>query len=121
MNEGGGGVGCAGLVLRCLVEGGQNVDKDGVICKALKIIQPLRILEFGCGTGRNLLSLRKRIPRAAITGLDLSEHMLDIARRKIRDLKYIQRACDSPLGGFDLILCSHALSMFDLGWDHAIG
>ena len=95
--------------------------REVILRRAADFIQPASILEVGCGTGRNLLSLRKRFPKAAITGLDLSEHMLDVARHKILDLRYIHRAYDSPVGGFDLILCSYALSMFNPGWDHAIG
>jgi S-adenosylmethionine-diacylgycerolhomoserine-N-methlytransferase len=95
--------------------------REVILRRAADFIRPLSILEVGCGTGRNLLSLRKRFPEAAITGLDLSEHMLDVARQKLPDLNYIQRAYDSPVGGFDLILCSYALSMFNPGWDHAIG
>jgi S-adenosylmethionine-diacylgycerolhomoserine-N-methlytransferase len=94
--------------------------REVILQRAADFIEPLSILEVGCGTGRNLLSLRKRFPEATITGLDLSGDMLDVAKQKIPDLKYIQRAYDSPAGGFDLIVCSYALSMFNPGWDHAI-
>ena len=43
---------------------------------------PTRILEIGCGTGRNVVSLARRFPQAEITGVDLSEAMLAVAARK---------------------------------------
>lgn len=41
-----------------------------------------RVLEVGCGTGRNLLILAKRHPAARFYGLDASAEMLRTARRK---------------------------------------
>ncbi|MBN1937210.1 MAG: methyltransferase domain-containing protein [Anaerolineae bacterium] len=46
---------------------------------------PLRILDLGCGTGLELEALFQRAPNAAITGVDLSENMLDLLRQKYRD------------------------------------
>ncbi|MCJ1236005.1 hypothetical protein MMC14_003982 [Varicellaria rhodocarpa] len=40
---------------------------------------PLKIIDVGCGTGRNTLKLLS-IPNSQITGLDASEKMLNIAR-----------------------------------------
>ena len=41
------------------------------------------ILEVGCGTGRNLIILAKKYPRANFFGLDASSAMLTTARDKI--------------------------------------
>jgi S-adenosylmethionine-diacylgycerolhomoserine-N-methlytransferase len=88
---------------------------------------PARILEVGCGTGKNLARLARRFPQAQITGVDLSAAMLAIAERKTAALgsrvTLLQRAYDSPVEarrGFDLILCSYALSMFNPGHDSAL-
>lgn len=89
---------------------------------------PRRILEVGCGTGRNLVNLCRRFPHAEITGLDLSAEMLDIARGKVRPFgsraQLLLRAYNAPLnheqGGFDVILFSYALSMFNPGFQSAI-
>lgn len=88
---------------------------------------PRRILEVGCGTGRNLVRLCRRFPRAAVAGIDAAGAMLDIARRAAApfgtrvDLRYGRY--EAPLGGregFDLVLCSYALSMFNPGFEEAI-
>ena len=88
---------------------------------------PNRILEVGCGTGRNLKTLCELYPRATITGLDLSEDMLRIARKKLAPfgdrVQWRQQIYDQPISTgkpFDLILFSYALSMFNPGWDGAI-
>jgi len=90
--------------------------------------EPARILEVGCGTGKNLFNLCQRFPNAAVTGLDLSEAMLDLARAKVAPfgdrVRLLRQRYDAPLstdgGGFDLILFSYALSMFNPGFEAAI-
>jgi S-adenosylmethionine-diacylgycerolhomoserine-N-methlytransferase len=88
---------------------------------------PSRILEIGCGTGRNLVSLARRFPEAHLTGVDLSEAMLTIARRKtaafVPRVKLVRCSYDTALDeccGYNLVLCSYALSMFNPGFDRAI-
>jgi S-adenosylmethionine-diacylgycerolhomoserine-N-methlytransferase len=88
---------------------------------------PHRILEVGCGTGANLLSLERRFPLARLWGLDLSAEMLAMARRKLEKffprLTLVQTPYDKPLAlrpGFDLIVFSYALSMFNPGWEEAV-
>lgn len=90
-------------------------------------ITPTRILEVGCGTGKNLVNLAERFPHAALTGVDLSATMLTLARGKVARfgdrVRLIQQAYATPLGtppAFDLVLCSYALSMFNPGYEAAI-
>lgn len=42
-----------------------------------------RVLEVGCGTGRNLILAARRYPNARFYGFDISEAMLETARAKI--------------------------------------
>ncbi len=42
-----------------------------------------RVLEIGCGTGRNLILAARRYPDAKFYGFDISEVMLDTARASI--------------------------------------
>ena len=41
---------------------------------------PLRLLEFGCGTGASLLPLLAALPHLRATGFDLSPHAISLAR-----------------------------------------
>lgn len=95
--------------------------RERILHRIASVTRPQRILEVGCGTGRNLRSLRRIFPQAEITGVDLSADMLEIARRKTSGVKLIQQAYDSPVAGnFDLVLFSYALTMFNPGWEQAI-
>jgi ubiquinone/menaquinone biosynthesis C-methylase UbiE len=91
--------------------------REEILRRAARVTQPRRILEVGCGTGRNLVSLRRRFPQAEITGVDLSEPMLAIAASKVRDERttLLRRCYSAPVhesgAGFDLVLFSYALSM----------
>ncbi len=95
--------------------------RERILHRIAAIYKPQRILEVGCGTGRNLQSLRKIFPQAEITGIDLSADMLEIARRKTHGVELIQQAYAAPVAGnFDLVLFSYALSMFNPGWEQAL-
>lgn len=94
---------------------------------ARHVVMPERILEVGCGTGKNLVELAECFPRAQILGLDLSKDMLDQARPKIRRhaprVSLMHRAYDAPVAvgqKFDLIVFSYSLSMINPGFDKAL-
>jgi len=98
-----------------------------ILADIAAMTRPARILEVGCGTGKNLVHLARLFPEAAVTGLDLSEPMLAVARRKTARhgsrVGFLHRAYDAPLGdlaGYDLVLFSYALSMFNPGFETAI-
>lgn len=42
-----------------------------------------RVLEIGCGTGRNLIVAARRYPKASFYGIDISEEMLTTARANV--------------------------------------
>ncbi|MGE0008608.1 MAG: class I SAM-dependent methyltransferase [Parvibaculaceae bacterium] len=78
------------------------------------------VLEIGCGTGRNLLAVRRRHPDARLHGLDISQAMLATAtaRSAARGIAYARgdAAGFDPLtlfgvAEFDRIFLSYALSM----------
>lgn len=93
-------------------------------------LQPGRVLEIGCGTGKNLIELKKLAPDVVCSGVDASADMLAIARSKSRDLDiqwiegtYPSRSVDESLiagGRPDVILFSYALSMFNPGYDDCL-
>jgi len=89
--------------------------------------QPRRILEVGCGTGRNLLKLHRIFPQAFICGVDLSRHMLCVAKRNLRtlngNLELLEQPYFQPLfpqKPFDLVVFSYCLSMINPGWGQAL-
>ena len=88
---------------------------------------PRRILEVGCGTGRNLVQLARLFPHAQLTGIDLSVSMLAVARHKTAAygprISLKAWSYDSAIGQtgtYDLVLCSYALTMFNPGFETAI-
>ncbi|MDG6095421.1 dethiobiotin synthase [Acetobacter sp. AN02] len=75
-------------------------------------IKPLRILEFGCGTGLLTQHLRRLWPQADILATDISPEMLERARNRLRDsVRYAVMDAQQPSaeGPFDLICGSLAL------------
>jgi len=69
---------------------------------------PRRILDFGCGIGNSVPHLRQAFPQAQITGVDVSETSLAVARGRFPEaaefLAYAPGdAPPAPVGGYDLI------------------
>lgn len=97
-----------------------------VLKLVVKRMKPKRILEIGCGTGRNLVWLRSAFPEASITGLDVSQDMLDKASERLdgSEVDLVHMPYESPLSEpgrrFDLILVSYCLSMINPGWETVI-
>ncbi len=88
---------------------------------------PQRVLEIGCGTGAVLARIARRFPQAEAVGLDCSQDMLSIARRRlgpfgdrvrVEHRAYGESPATAP--SFDLVVASYALSMFNPGWEAAI-
>jgi len=101
--------------------------RDALVREIGASLTPARILEVGCGTGKNLARLGRQFPRARLWGLDLSGDMLAVANKKLKGLAgrltLVQAPYDRPLGespGFDLVVFSYALSMFNPGWEEAL-
>ncbi len=92
-----------------------------------------KVLELGCGTGRNLIAAAKRYPRARFYGLDISRHMLDTAEKNIAKAGFSDRisliegdaanpAATEALNvpAFDRVFYSYTLSMIPI-WREALG
>jgi S-adenosylmethionine-diacylgycerolhomoserine-N-methlytransferase len=101
--------------------------REALVRQVAASFTPARILEVGCGTGKNLQQLGRHFPQARLFGLDLSGDMLAVARKKLRDLAprltLIQAAYDHPVAdqpAFDLLVFSYSLSMFNPGWEEAL-
>ncbi len=101
--------------------------RNAILHEAAAVCRPKRILEVGCGTGKNLLNLCRVFPQSEVTGMDLSEAMLAVARRKTAPLGSRIRLLHGAYGSAfqieapcDLILFSYALTMFNPGFEDAI-
>jgi S-adenosylmethionine-diacylgycerolhomoserine-N-methlytransferase len=83
-----------------------------------------RVLEIGCGTGRNLIKLARAYPHAILYGLDVSAAMLETAtaslcRAGLRDRVQLAQGDAAAFDAealfgrarFDRIVISYALSM----------
>ena len=102
------------------------------LCQRLSSQVFNHLLEVGCGTGKNLakldLYLKKQTRQSQLSGLDLSNDMLSIAKRKLRhchrDIHLYHDAYDASVhdnsDSVDALLFSYSLSMFNPGWEQAI-
>lgn len=87
-----------------------------------------RMMEVGCGTGRNLGQLAHQFPKAFLTGLDVSEDMLFHASKRLDYLGSRILLEERPYaygdhgkyGHFDAILFSYSLSMINPQWEELI-
>ena len=90
-----------------------------LIDKLAKVDPQSRILDFGCGTGEMIKALVKRYPQSQITGVDVSDKVIDIAKKNLNAFKnvdFFSDGIDSPklmAGSFDLILCITVLQHFE--------
>ncbi len=91
-----------------------------------------RVLEIGCGTGRNLIKVARRYPYVECFGLDISRTMLMTARRNVARagltarIHLVEADATSfdpiPLFGgrpFERVILSYALSMIP-PWREAV-
>ena len=83
-----------------------------------------RVLEVGCGTGRNLILVAKRYPDASLHGFDISLMMLETARRSVSRAGFSRRITLAEgdatafstramfgIDTFERVIISYALSM----------
>jgi S-adenosylmethionine-diacylgycerolhomoserine-N-methlytransferase len=76
--------------------------------------RPPRVLEIGCGTGRNLARFWTHYPGAELSGVELTQAMLVRAQRRLGErARLIQGdvVSTAELGEFDIVLCAYVLSM----------
>jgi len=67
------------------------------------------ILDFGCGVGLSIQSLREAFPRARIVGCDPSRESLTIARSSESDCEFVEASAIEPRPQFDVVT---AISVF---------
>lgn len=84
-----------------------------------RLPSPERILDFGCGIGASIPHLRRAFPDASLTGLDVSQRSLEIARHRFGDAADFQlydgEKADLPEGAFDLIFSACVFHHIEAG------
>ena len=84
--------------------------------------KPVKILDLATGTGDLAIAVARRLPEASITGVDLSEKMLNIAARKIDESGLKQRiplvqadgtALPFPDASFDCVTIAYGIRNFE--------
>lgn len=77
------------------------------------------VVDIGCGAGELALALARTRPAARITGVDVSAHLVQVARERAGDRAKLEFACADaaswhPLHGApDLVLSRHGVMFFD--------
>lgn len=70
-----------------------------------------QVLDVGCGTGALLEALSRDAPQAKLSGVDLSEEMLDMARARLPESVALRQghaeALPFPEGVFDVVVSSN--------------
>lgn len=77
----------------------------------------LRVLDAGCGTGHTVVRLARDFPGVQVTGMDLSEASLEVARERARRegvggrIRFCHGSIEAPTaqGPFDYIICAGVL------------
>jgi SAM-dependent methyltransferase len=82
----------------------------------LPVREKPKLLDIACGTGRHLEAIRRKLPNAEITGIDLNQDMLDVAAEKGLNVELIKADMrDFDLGKeFDLIYCLSSSIQYNL-------
>lgn len=99
---------------------------------AMVIPEGARVLEVGCGTGRNMIAAARRTPHALFYGFDISTQMLESAAGNVErssakgriflaqgDAESFDACAHFGVGGFDRVFLSYTVSMIP-GWQQAI-
>lgn len=113
----------------------QHAHPDNLSCKAFLYglqspdVATCRVLELGCGTGGNLISLAQILPGSTFVGLDSAGRQIALGQAVIGtlglkniDLRVLSLAeVDASLGEFDYILCHGVFSWVpQLDQDHIL-
>jgi len=87
------------------------------LCEAAGLVPGMDVLDVACGTGATTRVAKARVGSGgAVTGLDRNAGMLDVARRRAPDIRWVNgRAEELPFADqtFDAVLCQFGLMFFD--------
>ena len=90
----------------------------GKLVERLPLSGDERMLDVACGTGRLESLLRQNHPGLDITGVDLSPHMIEVARARLPEdanTRWHQGSLDTVKladASFDVVTCNNAFHLF---------
>jgi ubiquinone/menaquinone biosynthesis C-methylase UbiE len=104
----------AAYTVHSRIWGGERIEGDKQLRESyhnvLKTIEidPLTILDLGCGVGMSTFELYNSFPQAKITGVDLSPYFISVAKHNARDkpIDWVHAAAEEtglPEQSFDLV------------------
>jgi SAM-dependent methyltransferase len=101
-------------VIRRLYHAGMERQALARLSTMARRLHPEAILEMGCGPGRAIQALKRALPEARITAVDLSPFMLERAARRAGTdaAEFIHAsaaALPSSAGSFDIVIAAHVL------------
>lgn len=91
------------------------------LCEKIRALskkqEKLSILDLGCGTGNYLYALKRQFPDLLVTGLDVNQDMLAVAKKKMShfngDVQFIHSSIfdlhDTVSNKFDIVLINQVL------------
>jgi len=88
---------------------GNSEDLDNYILENSPIDKDFSILDLGCGDGRFLSKIRKKSSASTLTGIDISENMIDTANnRRITNCNFYVGDSESLIAkdcSIDIVFC----------------
>lgn len=90
----------------------------GKLVQRLTLRGDERILDIACGTGRLEGLLRQQHPGLDVTGIDLSPHMIEVARGRLPEDPHTRwhhgtlDTVELPPASFDVVTCNNAFHLF---------
>ncbi|HEX6030118.1 MAG TPA: class I SAM-dependent methyltransferase [Tepidiformaceae bacterium] len=118
-------------VIRRIYNVGSETRLHAALVDALFDQRPERVLELACGPGNALSAVRTALPRADLTGIDLSPFLLELARDRLAgaDVSLVHgNATRLPWtdASFDAVVAQHFLGHLPRhvrqpAWDAAAG
>jgi ubiquinone/menaquinone biosynthesis C-methylase UbiE len=89
----------------------RRLNSDPVLWQLAGEVKGLSVLDAGCGTG--YLSRQLKRKGALVTGVDISERMISIARNRSEDIDFLAESCAQLQGltdaSFDLLIANYVL------------
>lgn len=103
------------------VQEARNVEVTEMLLEAARVTPGERVLDIGCGPGATTLPYAAAVgPQGHVTGLDISEPMLDVARRRVAEHGLANvtlilgdaQVYPLPPGSFDLVTSRFGVMFF---------